>query len=139
MLKCIASYYIRRPLGGVLDTVGRFNHLEIGWAAAGAERGYPGPFVLLEQNLGCSCVVASHTAPSVFLVFFCLDLPGRPGPPLDPLDYTPKLFLLRARLEDVVHILPPGPPEPWTHAPTPCLDPLKLVLLTVLDLCLFYA
>ena len=68
-----------------------------------------------------------------------LDSPGPPwtcpGPPT-PTQFGPRF--MRQRSEPAcfhVHILPQNLLD--SHAPRPCLDPLKLVLLTVLDLCLF--
>ena len=103
-------------LDGLLDTVGKFNlpppfylHIEGQGTAAGAERGYPEPFVLLEppaQNPGCSCVVAQPQLQNVFLQNSCCCHPC---------------------------------PCPWTRMRLdPASTPLRLVLLTVLDLCVFF-
>ena len=92
-ISCITVYvhvcaYVRRPLLGVGQR----------WVgAAGAERGYPEPFVLLErpaQNPGCSCVVAWPCSSGAFFGFFvflavsslCTPLTPPLDPPLEPLD-----------------------------------------------------
>ena len=135
----------------MLDTVGRFNlplPRPTQRVGGGRRKGVPCicPTEPPAQNPGCSCVVACHTPPersSAFFVFCpecpqnlwtALDPPGTPWSALDP-HYTPKFFLLyeAARSE----VLAASLFEPDSHAPRPCLDPLKLVLLTVLDLCLF--
>ena len=134
-------WLVRRPLSGVLDTVGRLPsyHVEIGegGVAAGTEKGYPEPFVLLEppaQNAGCSCVFSHRMPPSSGPPPHTLKPLGpSPGPSMHP-GWT--AFYEAARSK-VLAQSPLNPP--WTRIR---LDPAstarKLVLLlTVLDLCLF--
>ena len=125
-----------RPLGGVLDGVGRPSpsyHLEIGQGGYAGERpprGTLSHFGFLEpaaQNAGCSCVVGLAHGPQTFLwAYLCFScFFGASRPRLDPL-WTPS----RRPLElsgpplDLLRIAPSLPsktkPESLTAMLRPC-------------------